>query len=609
MTLKRWLAYFLFALAASACIFVAFNVLVDPFGVFGDRVLDYYAYDMTENPRVSKIAYLDKNHEKYDSYIIGCSKTSSFPNELLNKYYGGASFYNMLMYGGDMYDVEKTAEYILENYNAENIIINTGLEELVHYDVEIDPIKGNMHTKTGGDNPFKFYGKYLFANPRYGADKLSSLARKDYLPSEDRVFLPETGAYDKRLRDVEPIGDIDSYLDKYPDFINLYDRYDSMPMLEQCLGSIDRIVQLCRERGVNLRVVISPLYKAELDMYYNADVHTFLRELSAITDFWDFSGYTSVSYEPRYFYDFAHFRNCVGDMMLSRMFDDGSVYVPEDFGFYVTAENVQERIEAYTGGDMTEEPESAVDVPVLLYHHISETETGGATMTPETFEAHIRALSEGGYNSVTVDDMISYVYKGISLPERPVLITFDDGYESNMEYAAPILRRYGMRAEIFTIGVLVGSDTYKDTGVKIYPHFSWEQANAESDVFTIQSHSYDMHKSEELDTADFRSGVLQNAGESQEDYIKALTDDFNMSAGEIEKNTGRAPRAFAYPFGYYSDINEVLLNQLGVKATFGVTPGVNTIIKGLPQSLMALKRIAPYEGMAPWQLLDMFEKN
>ena len=608
MTLKRWLAYFLSSLAVTAFIFVAVNVLVDPFGVFGDRILDYYAYDMTENPRVSKIAYLDRNYKNYDSYIIGCSKTSSFPNELLNRY-SGASFYNMLMYGGDMYDVEKTAEYVLENYNAENIIINMGLEELVFYDVEIDPVKGNMHTKAGGGNPLKFYGKYLFANPRYAADKLSSFANRDYLPSEDRVFLPETGVYDKRLRDVEPIGDINSYLDKYPDFITLYDRYDTMPKLNECLGSIERIVRLCRERDVELTVVISPLYKAELDMYYNADVQTFLKKLSVITDFWDFSGYTSVSYEPRYFYDFAHFRNCVGDMMLSRMFDNDNIYIPDDFGFYVTAENADERIAGYTGGDIKDEPEVSADVPVLLYHHISETETNDVTMSPMGFEAQIRALYDAGYNAVTVDEMIRYVYEGVSLPEKPVLITFDDGYESNMEYAAPILRKYGMKAEIFAIGVLVGTDTYKDTGEPIHPHFSWEEANAESDVFTIQSHGYDMHKSEKLDAADFRSGVLQNPGENEEDYIKAFTDDFKMSASEIDKNTGRAPQAFAYPFGYYTDMSEVLLNQLGVKATFGITQGVNTIIKGLPQSLLALKRIAPYEDMQPWQLVGMLEKN
>lgn len=106
---KGFLTIMVLSLLVCGCSFAAFNVLIDPFGVFGDKLMNWYAYNMTNNPRVSKIAYLDEHHENYDSYIIGCSKTSSFSPEKLSAYYGGASFYNMLMYGGDMYDIEKNS--------------------------------------------------------------------------------------------------------------------------------------------------------------------------------------------------------------------------------------------------------------------------------------------------------------------------------------------------------------------------------------------------------------------------------------------------------------------------------------------------------------------
>ena len=89
------------AAAVTSAVFAGFNIAVDPFGVFGDIIFDRYAYNMTQNPRFAKINYLEKNHDKYDSYIIGSSKTSSYSVEKLNEYYGGASFYNMIMYGGD----------------------------------------------------------------------------------------------------------------------------------------------------------------------------------------------------------------------------------------------------------------------------------------------------------------------------------------------------------------------------------------------------------------------------------------------------------------------------------------------------------------------------
>ena len=109
MSFKKWIAVFISTVILVGALTAGFNALVDPFGIFGDVLFDWYAYDMTQNPRVAKIAYLDRHHEKYDSYIIGCSKTSSYSTEALNEYYGGASFYNMLMYGGDMYDIEMTA--------------------------------------------------------------------------------------------------------------------------------------------------------------------------------------------------------------------------------------------------------------------------------------------------------------------------------------------------------------------------------------------------------------------------------------------------------------------------------------------------------------------
>ena len=83
--------------AVSAALLAGFNVAVDPFGVFGDKIFDWYAYDMTQNPRIAKIAYLDEHHGEYDSYIIGSSKTSSYSVEKLNEY-TGARFYLSLIH-------------------------------------------------------------------------------------------------------------------------------------------------------------------------------------------------------------------------------------------------------------------------------------------------------------------------------------------------------------------------------------------------------------------------------------------------------------------------------------------------------------------------------
>ena len=75
MSAKKWLVSFILTVFGLLALLGGLNLAVDPFGIFGDRLFSWYSYDMTLNPRAAKIAYLDRNHEKYDSYTIN---TKSF---------------------------------------------------------------------------------------------------------------------------------------------------------------------------------------------------------------------------------------------------------------------------------------------------------------------------------------------------------------------------------------------------------------------------------------------------------------------------------------------------------------------------------------------------
>ena len=73
-------------------------------------------------------------------------------------------------------------------------------------------------------------------------------------------------------------------------------------------------------------------------------------------------------------------------------------------------------------------------------------------------------------------DLIEFVNGDGKLPEKPLLITIDDGYQNNLDLAAPLLEKYGFCANIAVIGVSIGHTTYKDTDIPITPHFSLEDA-------------------------------------------------------------------------------------------------------------------------------------
>lgn len=595
---KKWLAAFFGTVLLLAVLVMGFNFWTDPFGAFGDHFFQWWSYDETMNPRVAKISYLDQHHDQYDSYIIGASSSSSFPTEQLNTYFD-ASFYNLVMYGADMLDVEQTCQYLVDHYTVKNLVVSVYIHNAQVYHVEQDPLTYNLHWKVDGSSPLLFYAKYLLSNPRNGWTKLQRLQTDPYLQQSYRVFDQQTGAYDKSRRDVEPIGDLESYLAKssYAVFSNYPEGSADLPYLEDCMQSIARIRDLCREQGVNLTVVCPPMYYAYLEYYSPEDQAAFRDALAEVTPYWDFT-LSSASYEPRYFYDDTHFRNCLGEMALVRMFGDSSVYVPEDFGEYVS----QAPAGAQEASPAAAEAYSA-QVPILMYHNLAQEGSGNDTISVQRFEEHLAALQDAGYTTITFQDLLAYVEQGTELPEKPVLLTFDDGYESNYTLAYPLLQQYQMKATIFVIGVSMGKDTYKDTGQAMIPHFTQEQA-AEmeaSGLVTIESHGYDMHEVQGRDPEPIRVGILPREDESEWDYAAFLQEDCQAMTDLL----GKTPGVLAYPYGYASELSEVVLHEMGIYATVTIEEKINTIVKGLPQSLRQMGRFYMTEAISAPELLSM----
>ena len=203
------------------------------------------------------------------------------------------------------------------------------------------------------------------------------------------------------------------------------------------------------------------------------------------------------------------------------------------------------------------------------------------------------------------------MYEGAALPEKPVLITFDDGYMSNYELAYPVLQEFGMKAAIFVIGSSVGKDTYKDTGAAIHPHFSADQARemVDSGLIEIQSHTYDMHQSAALEPGPARENMQPLPGETEAEFIEALRTDFGENRALLEDVTGAAPFALACPEGVYSDLTQAIAVENGIAITLTSDPGVNTLVRGLPQSLLALHRFGVNESVDTEQLLAWLEES
>lgn len=600
MNAKKWVLTFLLLALVLALGLAAFNYVTDPFAAFGDKFLNWFSYDETNNPRVAKISYLEQHHDEYDSYILGCSSTSSLQVSDFNKLYD-ANFYNLIMYGADMRDCEKIADYLIEHYEVKHLVLNVYLDNGFTYDDETDRLTRNLHYLTDPDtSALSFYTRYLFCDPRYGLSKLKNLRNDRLLPQSFDVFNEATGEYDKRVRDVEPIGSMDTYLEAYPVFADYPKTGDFvLGQTENCMKSVAAIKERCEAAGVELVVVAAPVYIDYFQNFQAEDVANFYSSLAKVTDFWDFSC-SSVSCEPRYFYDATHFRNAVGSMIAARIAGDDSVYIPDDFGTYVTADTPSSYFSEVLQATALPDETVSRDVPVLMWHNLAEESSGDMTISVDTFRAQIEALHEAGFKTVSLQQLYDYVHFGTELPEKPIVLTFDDGYFSNYEYAFPILQEYDMQATIFAIGVSVGKDTYKDTDHAMTPHFGADEARemVDSGLISVQSHTFDMHQWPPFEdgNAQVRETLLPFDGEADADYKAAVEADFAESRELLESITGQPVNALAFPEGAYVTLTQDALRSAGAELTFTTVRAVNTVVKGLPQSLCAMPRFGMTES-------------
>lgn len=240
--------------------------------------------------------------------------------------------------------------------------------------------------------------------------------------------------------------------------------------------------------------------------------------------------------------------------------------------------------------------EQEYKIPILLYHHLSETEAESDTvLSPANFERQVKLLYENGYQTVSFEDLLQFVENGKKMPEKAVVITFDDGYYSNYEYAFPILQKYGFEATIFVIGHSIGQDMYKDTGYKITPHFGTQemQEMLASGLIKIHSHTYDMHQWSAYESGDvIRENMLPLAGESEEEYTQALRQDVEKQDKIFAECGLNKSNVLAFPTGKYTSLTDEILISCGYDVTVTTNESkINTLVQGQSKTLIDLGRM------------------
>lgn len=237
-----------------------------------------------------------------------------------------------------------------------------------------------------------------------------------------------------------------------------------------------------------------------------------------------------------------------------------------------------------------------VQLPVIMYHSVlKDTEMSGKyVVTPDTLKNDIQYLKNNGYTFVSAQELINYTENSGVLPDKPVLLTFDDGFYNNYGYVKPILEKYGAKAVISVVGSY--TDEYSESNIAnmTYGYVRWSDVY---DMFLssrieIGNHSYDFHSNN-----NGRNGSKRNKGEDINAYKKVFYDDTKKAQDRFMTKTGFSPYIYTYPFGAYSEETTDILKDMGFKMSLSCNEGINSITKD-PDSLFLLKRYNRPSGIS-----------
>lgn len=193
-------------------------------------------------------------------------------------------------------------------------------------------------------------------------------------------------------------------------------------------------------------------------------------------------------------------------------------------------------------------------IPILMYHKVNpDPSTGGLGLRvpPDKFEWQMKYLRKNGYETVSPEDVMDHFEKGKHLPDKPIVITFDDGYKDNHQFAYPIMKKYGYTGTIFVVSKAIGNTNFFDVEKKLQPEnkiMDWQEIRELAEAgFTIGAHTVDHPHLAEVPPEVARHQIEE-------------------SKRALEHGLKKPVEFFAYPYGSYNDTVADLVKQAGYRA-------------------------------------------
>jgi len=226
-------------------------------------------------------------------------------------------------------------------------------------------------------------------------------------------------------------------------------------------------------------------------------------------------------------------------------------------------------------------------VPVLMYHHISPA-PGLVTVAPSTFRAQMTMLARAGYTTLSAAQLHGYLNGTQAVPEKSVVITFDDGYLDNYVYAYPVLKQLGLHAIIFAVTGWIGEGPARafDGDGEPLPlcpsHKACKAAIASGQADAVMLRWSEIRAMEASGVIEVHSHTHSHIRwdkeyENPDTRLKMLREDLERSRHALREQTGHDSTHLCWPWGYY----ETPYVNAAVSAGFST---IYTAVKGIAQT-------------------------
>jgi biofilm PGA synthesis lipoprotein PgaB len=231
------------------------------------------------------------------------------------------------------------------------------------------------------------------------------------------------------------------------------------------------------------------------------------------------------------------------------------------------------------------------ELTILSYHEITDEAdalTPAYAVTPTNFLRQMDWLRNHGYRFVSIDDLLASRAGRRPLPDKAVLVTFDDAYQSVYVHAWPVLKMFHIPAVVSVVGSWLEGSGSIDFDGKPQPRaamISWAALRemVQSGLVDVGSHSWDLHRGilgnpqGNLQPAATNRRWLpeQNRHEDEAAYRRRIEADLSRSVAEIRKRTGKAPRVITWPYGRYNATTVAIAERLGFQVGLTLQDGAN----------------------------------